>query len=181
MQQWELGSEVRLRTTLGDEVAGTVFAYDAPAEVLLLKEAGAHNGVSNLRLLATSQVAETLSERKPVGPVDLELPVVDEDRCRRREEKALRLAEQDYDRVGVGVSKEAQAIFEALSKTLPCKWRKKTIVVLVSGRAPLEGWKAGGDPGGQVGRGMRRATFWHAARTRHVQQAVRASRCSTAS
>lgn len=129
-QPWAVGTEVRLLTCSGEEVSGTVFAYDTAAEMLMLREKGAHNGVSTLRLLAVAQVAETLSERHPTGPVELELPVVDEERCRRREEKALKLAEQDYDRVGVGVSKEAQAIFEALSKTLPCKWRKKTIVVL---------------------------------------------------
>lgn len=49
-----------------------------------------------------------------------------------REKKALELAAQQAERVNKDVSMEAQCIFDALSKTLPCDWQGNTIVVLVS-------------------------------------------------
>ncbi|KAF9285029.1 hypothetical protein BGZ68_004200 [Mortierella alpina] len=52
------------------------------------------------------------------------------DRIRQREQQAVREAQAAAARIGVGVSTVGQEIFDALSKTLPCRWAKDSIVVM---------------------------------------------------
>lgn len=131
---WGVGDSVVLLTTLGEEITSTVFGFDKVTNILMLRETGAHNGVANLRLLKASYIDKVVSVAKPApGAVDLgPLPPVDMERGKRREAKALQQAERDAALVGVGVTKEAQSIFESLKKTLPCHWDGRDIVVLVS-------------------------------------------------
>ncbi|KAF9316968.1 hypothetical protein BG003_001350 [Podila horticola] len=52
------------------------------------------------------------------------------DKIQQREQQAIREAQVAAARIGVGVSSSAQDIFDALSKTLPCRWAKDSIVVM---------------------------------------------------
>ncbi|KAF9109085.1 hypothetical protein BGX27_008026, partial [Mortierella sp. AM989] len=52
------------------------------------------------------------------------------DKIQQREQQAVREAHAAAARIGVGVSTIAQDIFDALSKTLPCRWSKDSIVVM---------------------------------------------------
>ncbi len=119
-----------LKSVFSEEITGTIYGYDAQTSCLLLKETGAHNGVATLRFLKTSFVSEIVSAQKPAQPFDPALPHVDLDKCRKREERALQQAEADSSRVGEGVTKEAQLLFDALFRTMPCRWQDKAIVVL---------------------------------------------------
>ncbi|KAI8474438.1 MAG: anticodon-binding domain-containing protein [Monoraphidium minutum] len=127
---WAIGCKVTIRTIFDEEVTGTVFAYDGATQSLVLQQNGSHGGVNNLRLYAKAAIKELLSAEPPGSPPDLFLPAVDKERTRQREEKALRQAEADLAKVGVGVTKEAQSIFDALSKTLPCVWQGRSILVM---------------------------------------------------
>jgi len=52
------------------------------------------------------------------------------DRIQAREIQAVKETRAALARIGVGVTQKAQDIFDALSKTLPCRWAKDSIVVL---------------------------------------------------
>ncbi|KAG0366288.1 hypothetical protein BGZ54_005568 [Gamsiella multidivaricata] len=52
------------------------------------------------------------------------------DKIQQREQQAIREAQAAAARIGVGVSSIGQDIFDALSKTLPCRWAKDSIVVM---------------------------------------------------
>lgn len=50
------------------------------------------------------------------------LPELDEAKCRERLSRAVEAAAARAAKIGVGVSRRAQAAFDALDKTLPCAW-----------------------------------------------------------
>lgn len=58
------------------------------------------------------------------------IAVIDTSRLRAEQERVFRKRHHEYTRIGVGVSKGAQAIFDMIDKTLPCDWDDNIIVVL---------------------------------------------------
>ncbi|KAL0023310.1 hypothetical protein WJX77_005660 [Trebouxia sp. C0004] len=91
--------------TQGEQVEGEVFAFDSASDTSV--QTGALAG-------------------RPVAP----LPTVNAQRCKDREAKALQAAQAEAAKTGVGVSNEAQQVFDALSKTMPCHWKQQNIVIL---------------------------------------------------
>ncbi|KAI6685855.1 hypothetical protein NL676_031768 [Syzygium grande] len=103
----------------------TVFA------VFGLPQEGSKSGSRrNLRLLKADYIKHFTFLRHGQDPLDTSKCYIDLGTLRAREQSALRLAEAEAERIGVGVTSEAQSIFDALSKTLPVRWDKSIIVVM---------------------------------------------------
>eukprot|EP00164_Ancoracysta_twista_P008871 GFYU01012950.1.p1 GENE.GFYU01012950.1~~GFYU01012950.1.p1 ORF type:complete len:124 (+),score=41.72 GFYU01012950.1:169-540(+) len=88
------------------------------------------NSKRNVRVIKTNFIKDVAFLSAPTAPADLTLPPVDIDKTRKREEKALKVAEEDKSNMGVGVTYEAQTLFDFLRKTNPCRWEGKNIVVM---------------------------------------------------
>jgi len=136
---YSIGCKVKLQTQDGT-VDGEVFAFDSGAGVIALQQPGSTPFHQHLRLIKDDIVQSGTHDAPPSGMIaTTELPVVDKQRSREREERAVRAAQLEAAKIGVGVTAEAQKVFDALAKTLPCRWDDKTIVVLEE-VSPARGW-----------------------------------------
>ena len=110
------------------EFSGEVFGYDTSTKSVILKEGPGPE--YTLRVLNTAFVKELVQASRPSKPADLRLPPVDLERALEREAAAVKAARVAMMRIGVGVTAEGQEIFDSLSKTMPCVWEDKAIVIL---------------------------------------------------
>jgi hypothetical protein len=125
----DVGSTATLSAASGEELRGEVLALDQATGLLTLKQPGSTPFHSNLRILRIQDV-QSVSAVAPGTSNNGKLPYIDPQRCKDREERAVAAAELEAAKVGVDVTPEAQAIFNGLAKTLPCRWQGATIVVL---------------------------------------------------
>ncbi|KAJ1675172.1 hypothetical protein EV182_001786 [Spiromyces aspiralis] len=91
--------------------------------------------VSRVDIIAMSQIEsiKVLSVKDATELANVELPKVEALDVRTvmdRHDSALRDAYSECSRIGIGVTAEGQQIFDALRKTLPCRWHEKQIIVL---------------------------------------------------
>ncbi|KAK3830434.1 MAG: anticodon-binding domain-containing protein [Linnemannia elongata] len=118
--------------------AGSTSTVTTPTTTPTIPAAGQnHNGQSNNNSIPSSEANSTSEDNSnnnitnniystvlpAVGYVQL-------DKIQQREQQAIREAQAAAARIGVGVSTIGQDIFDALSKTLPCRWHKDQIVVM---------------------------------------------------
>ncbi|CAL9136312.1 unnamed protein product [Musa textilis] len=130
-EELAVGCVLSLRTTLGDEIEGQIIAYDRPSNILVIQEGSSKAGPRrNIRLLKANYIQDFTYLRKAEDPIDPNKCYIDLAGLQAREEASLRQAEIEAERIGVGVTSEAQSIFDALSKTLPVHWDKTIIVVM---------------------------------------------------
>ncbi|OZJ06725.1 hypothetical protein BZG36_00388 [Bifiguratus adelaidae] len=125
-----VGMGVKATTAIGEEVSGTVFTYDTTTNCLSRAFPGSSK--STFKILKISHLKDfALTPVDPNTPsIVPEIKHISLDRVRAREAAAVKEAQQRLARIGEGVTTEAQDIFDALSKTLPCRWAKDSIVVL---------------------------------------------------
>ena len=115
----------RVRVTLQDRtIEAEVFAVDAGTHMVVLQQRLPDARKRNIFTVRDSFIKniEYLG-REPRTDVRKPLPTIAFDKLVQRENAALA-------RIGVGVSSTAQSLFDAISKTYPCKWDGQTLVVV---------------------------------------------------
>ncbi|QSL65070.1 hypothetical protein MERGE_002375 [Pneumocystis wakefieldiae] len=145
-----IGLQVRVRTVLNETETGEIYAYDAITNTLALqkklKTSLPYSRTWDFSILKISCLKEIqvigeikektsadsegnkeanpfLDSQPSVVPVSLEVLSVREQISRKEHQTAIA-------RKGVGVTQEAQNLFDSLSRTLPCRWEKQSIIVL---------------------------------------------------
>ncbi|KAF9541085.1 hypothetical protein EC957_003412 [Mortierella hygrophila] len=117
--------------------AGSTSTITTPTTTPTTPAAGQnHNGQSNNNSIpseSTSASEDNSNNNITNNIYSTALPAigyVQLDKIQQREQQAIREAQAAAARIGVGVSTIGQDIFDALSKTLPCRWHKDQIVVM---------------------------------------------------
>ncbi|KAJ0253238.1 hypothetical protein HA466_0109560 [Hirschfeldia incana] len=132
-EKFAAGNIYSVKLITGDEFQGIVMAYDPIPNVVVFEEGSkpSRPGQSkNTRMVNASFITGLSYMGRTEEPVLTDSCWVNLDGLRAKEALAIRQAEADAERMGVGVTAEAQSIFDALSKTLPVQWENSDILVM---------------------------------------------------
>ena len=105
-----------VRITSSSAVSKILSAEAAPE-----REASESGGAAAAAPATPSAAAAASASASDFDPL-AKLPALDDAKCRERLERAVHTAATRAAKIGVGVSRRAQAAFDALDKTLPCAW-----------------------------------------------------------
>ncbi|KAI3651959.1 hypothetical protein MP228_003262 [Amoeboaphelidium protococcarum] len=107
-----------------DKQIGIVALQQPPSTPLLPHQESRNNYVLlNMNSVRNVQVLENKSKSFQNGYSDTRLSNVNNDKVTQRERNAIRNKEMALSRVNKAVSPEVQAVFDALTRTLPCQWQ----------------------------------------------------------
>jgi hypothetical protein len=91
--EWGIGCTVSGVTPLGEKFSGEVFSYDEGMGLAVLRSQGEIINTHDVRILRVAGVTG-LASTSPTTPPPLEnLPLVDDARCQKREETAVKAAQ----------------------------------------------------------------------------------------
>ncbi|KAI9668442.1 MAG: protein with role in RNA processing [Alyxoria varia] len=137
-----VGARVKLTTASPSlTIEGTVFTVCPVTNLIAIntaKNASSTNGdyhlipvsrVASFSILSLNARAESTSATPNFADAQPAITPVDSKTLKAREEAAIRKAREQDAKRGKGVGKEGQDIFDALDRTLPCRWADSTIVV----------------------------------------------------
>ncbi|XP_010533046.1 PREDICTED: uncharacterized protein LOC104808902 [Tarenaya hassleriana] len=131
-EKFSVGNVYSVKVVTGDEFQGIVMAYDPNPNFVVfeegLKPKPGHS--KSTRMVNANFITEFTYLGRSEDPLVTSQCSVDLAGLQSKEANAVRQAELDAERMGVGVTTEAQSIFDALSKTLPVQWDKSDIVVM---------------------------------------------------
>ena len=116
-------------TASGESFRGEIFAYDDGAKLLVVRTPGEISNSYDLKFVNVAGAKDIEIDASTAKDPEA-LPTVDDPRRERRFEAACRAAKTAGDNIGENVSALAQDVFDALARTLPCKWNKDVIVVM---------------------------------------------------
>ncbi|KAJ2594755.1 hypothetical protein EV177_008288 [Coemansia sp. RSA 1804] len=155
-----VNTKIRIKLVDGKEIEGTLFTYDVYSGVVALVSPGSGPDALELQAVtgggsSTGGVRQQQAQVNLVKAANIvdaqvignrsgaeqqgeeadgfkipEIQKVPTSTIEARKRKGLMQAQERASRIGVGVSDKGQAIFDALSKTLPCRWHQGKIVVL---------------------------------------------------
>mmetsp|Transcript_5327 Transcript_5327/g.18145 ORF Transcript_5327/g.18145 Transcript_5327/m.18145 type:complete len:186 (+) Transcript_5327:61-618(+) len=137
---FKIGNSVSGVSSCGDPFGGVVYAVDDTLGLAVLRAPGDIQNSHHVQIINCD--ANTKTDVKVLNSVSpppnsrgeeegrAALPVIDKGRQERRFETAVKAAQFVADNIGENVTEEAQEIFDALARTLPCRWKNQEIIVL---------------------------------------------------
>ncbi|KAJ1994448.1 hypothetical protein GGI25_001500 [Coemansia spiralis] len=154
-----IDSRIRVKLVDGKIIEGLLFTYDVYSGVAALVSPAKNSEASDLQVVSGAspnvggglrqQTQVDLIKADNISDVEViakpgasrggenddefampEIKPIPTSIIEARKQKSLIQAQERALRIGVGVSDKAQMIFEALSRTLPCRWNQEKIIVL---------------------------------------------------
>lgn len=119
------GSTVVLFTSVGERLTGKLFVYDSSTKSLGLE---VQHPSSYYTILNASHI--TLESITPADAKFSYPTTPSQQQIEQREKRAVAERQAQARRIGKNVSSDAQRLFDALSKTVPCEWEEQAIIVM---------------------------------------------------